>query len=148
MGKEVFPWTANHLETETCLDESSLSVPGLNIPDEKAGNELRRCRAEGSSGKARTSSLAPCHIGGCILRASVSTSFAILRAAFGKQQEGASSRANLYALARATREDISSAGARVCTHRPQLSQLLLVSVSRENQDTYSGWFNMYLGALL
>lgn len=78
----------------------------------------------------------------------MSTSFAILRAAFLKQQEGTSSRANLYALARATREDISSAGARVCTHRPKLSQLLLVSVSRENQDTYSGWFNMYLGALL
>lgn len=137
-----------HLETELCLDESSLSVSGLNILDEKAGNELRRCRAEGGSGKARTSSLALCHIDGCILRASASTSFAISQAAFGKQQEGASSRANLYALTQATREEISSAGARVCTHQPEPSQLPLVSVSRENQATYLRCFNTYLGALL
>lgn len=72
----------------------------------------------------------------------------ISQAAFGKQQEGASSRANLYALARATREEISSAGARACAHRPEPLRLPLVSVSHENQATYLRCFNTYLGALL
>lgn len=95
----MLSWAVKHLETEPYSDESSLSVPGFNILDEYAGNELRSCRAGGRSSKALTSQLALCHGDGHILRVSVSTSFAVSQAAFGKQQEGTSSRADLSALA-------------------------------------------------